>query len=103
MLFFIYCKDCKYNYSTDGAYVDCDILPEMFGKTADNYCSYAELKRGTETYAVPVIRCKECKYYTGKWCSLNSRQEFDPEDRLVNGEGFCARAERKEGAEHETD
>lgn len=45
---------------------------------------------------VPVIRCKDCKHFTGKWCILNSRKEFDPEDRLVNGEGFCAWAERKE-------
>ena len=42
------------------------------------------------------IRCKDCKHFTGKWCILNSRKEFDPEDRLVNGEGFCAWAERKE-------
>lgn len=46
--------------------------------------------------AVSVIRCKECKHFTGKWCILNSRKEFDPEDRLVNGQGFCAWAERKE-------
>ena len=43
-----------------------------------------------------LIRCKDCKHFTGKWCILNSRKEFDPEDRLVNGEGFCAWAERKE-------
>lgn len=43
-----------------------------------------------------IIRCKDCKHFTGKWCILNSRKEFDPEDRLINGDGFCAWAERKE-------
>ena len=46
-------------------------------------------------FGKPLIRCKDCKHFTGKWCILNSRKEFDPEDRLVNEEGFCAWAERK--------
>ena len=37
------CKDCKHNSNTDGNYVNCDIIPQMFGKTPDdNYCSWAE-------------------------------------------------------------
>lgn len=43
-----------------------------------------------------LIRCKDCKYFTGKWCIVNSRKQFDPEDRLVDGNGFCAWAERRE-------
>ena len=46
-------------------------------------------------YVGELIRCKDCKHFTGKWCILNSGKEFDPNDRLVNGEGFCAWAERK--------
>ena len=41
----IRCRDCKYNSNTDGNYVNCNIIPEMFGKTPDdNYCSWAERK-----------------------------------------------------------
>lgn len=41
----IHCKDCKYNSNTKGNYVNCDIIPQMFGKTPDdNYCSWAERK-----------------------------------------------------------
>lgn len=41
----IRCKDCKYNSNTEGNYVNCDIIPQMFGKTPDyNYCSWAEPK-----------------------------------------------------------
>ena len=44
----IRCKDCKYNSNTEGNYVNCDIIPQMFGKTPDdNYCSWAE-RRGEE-------------------------------------------------------
>lgn len=38
----IRCKDCKYNSNTCGNYVNCDIIPQMFGRTTDNFCSYAE-------------------------------------------------------------
>ena len=41
----IRCKDCKYNSNTEGNYVNCDLIPQMFGKTPDdNYCSDAEPK-----------------------------------------------------------
>ena len=41
----IRCRDCKYNSNTEGNYVNCDIIPHMFGKTPDNnYCSWAERK-----------------------------------------------------------
>lgn len=42
----IRCKDCKYNSNTEGNYVNCAIIPQMFGKTPDdNYCSWAERKQ----------------------------------------------------------
>lgn len=41
----IRCKDCKYNSNTEGNYVNCNIIQQMFGKTPDdNYCSWAEPK-----------------------------------------------------------
>ena len=39
----IRCKDCKYNDAQQ--WVACTLIPQMFGKTADNnFCSYAEPK-----------------------------------------------------------
>lgn len=39
----ILCKDCKYNDAQK--WVDCTLMPQMFGKTADNnFCSQAEPK-----------------------------------------------------------
>lgn len=39
----IRCKDCKYNDAQQ--WVACTLIPQMFGKNADNnFCSYAEPK-----------------------------------------------------------
>lgn len=38
---------------------------------------------------VPVVRCRDCKYYEGRnWCGLNET-DFDPDD-------FCSYGERRE-------
>ena len=42
------CKNCKYNSNTCGNYVNCDIIPQMFGRTADNFCSMAERRTDEE-------------------------------------------------------
>ena len=80
--------------------IDADAL-DMYERLKSYYGdawrdAQEEIDNAPTVDAVPVIRCKDCKHFTGKWCILNSRKEFDPEDRLVNGEGFCAWAERKE-------
>lgn len=80
--------------------IDADAL-DMYERLKSYYGdawrdAQEEIDNAPTVDAVHVIRCKDCKHFTGKWCILNSRKEFDPEDRLVNGEGFCAWAERKE-------
>ena len=42
------CKNCRYNSNTCGNYVNCDIIPQMFGRTADNFCSMAERRTDEE-------------------------------------------------------
>ena len=53
---------------------------------------------GTEKYGeyVEVIRCKDCKYYTGKWCTKFSTKQFDINDICKDNNDFCSMAERKE-------
>lgn len=56
--------------------------------------------------AVPVVRCKDCKYWkTGegvnrskkvKFCTYNIGHHYARRD-----EDFCSRGERKEGEQHE--
>ena len=43
-----------------------------------------------------VIRCKDCKYYTGKWCTKFSTKQFDINDICKDNNDFCSMAERKE-------
>ena len=41
--------------------------------------------------AVPVVRCRECKHYDGKWmCKISGVPSRKPND-------FCSYGERKEG------
>ena len=68
----------------------------VFGEYIIATHTWSEDQTAIEKGFPELIRCQDCKHFTGKWCILNSRKEFDPEDRLVNGEGSCAWAERKE-------
>lgn len=43
-----------------------------------------------------LIRCKECRHYTGKWCTIYSTKQFDINDIYKDDDDFCSQAERKE-------
>jgi len=43
-----------------------------------------------------VIRCKDCKHYTGKWCTKFSTKQFDINDIYKADDDFCSMAERRE-------
>lgn len=54
---------------------------------------------GGWTWAEPkgkLIRCKDCKYYDGKWCKLHAISDFDLNDVMKSADDFCSYAERKE-------
>lgn len=50
----------------------------------------AEINAIPTVDAVPVIRCKDCKWYYGDYCGGFGDGAFTSED------GFCHNAERKE-------
>lgn len=43
-----------------------------------------------------LVRCKDCKYYSGKWCKRNAISDFDLNDIMKSADDFCSSAERKE-------
>ena len=43
-----------------------------------------------------LIRCKDCKHYTGRWCAKYSKKQFDINDICKADDDFCSQAERKE-------
>ena len=71
-----------------------DILTAGIGKTIIEYSEsdigYMIRKRPT-IEAVPVVRCKDCKHrFEDSWCEY-----VDDNDNF-----YCARGERKEGADN---
>lgn len=61
----------------------------------DGACSqrkvWERLKQYEDSDAVPVVRCKDCKYrYTDSWCEY-----VDDDDNF-----YCARGEWKDGADN---
>ena len=71
-----------------------DILTAGIGKTIIEYSEsdigYMIRKRPTID-AVPVVRCKDCKHrFEDSWCEY-----VDDDDNF-----YCARGERKEGADN---
>ena len=88
--------------------IDADALKEhlkgytvhsVIQASLDRYASQA-IDAETTVDAVPVVRCRECRYYNTmgryrgepKWCSIL--------ERMVKEEDYCSfNAERKENAE----
>ena len=53
----------------------------------------AEIEAAQTVDAVPVVRCRECKHYDGKWmCKISGVPSRKPND-------FCSYGERKGGAD----
>lgn len=76
-----------------------DVLTVIGGRT-NGKVEFAKaieeaIKKAPTIDAVPVIRCRDCKYYTGKWCTKYSKKQFDINDICKADNDFCSRAERK--------
>ena len=77
---------------------DCAYFREM--TNADKIRSMTDeelvrfLKKQPTVDAVPVVRCRECKHYDGKWlCKISGVPSRKPDD-------FCSYGKRKEGADN---
>lgn len=86
--------------------IDADALKIDYGFTWSDITPthdelYELINRQHTVDAVPVVRCRECKYYqTGmfceKWADLHPHAEEYP---MVCSNGFCHYSERKDGTE----
>ena len=75
--------------------IDADELTKELMHEALGY-QYHRVANAPTVDAVPVIRCKDCKYYTGKWCTKFSTKQFDINDIYKAEDDFCSMAERAE-------
>lgn len=76
--------------------IDADKLErkEFYGNEyCFDYVDAKDIDNAPTVDAVPVVRCKDCKYYDiGGSCIICGFQSRKPDD-------FCSYGERKEGAE----
>lgn len=81
----------------DEAIINFGFEQDDIPPTRDEFVAF--LKKQPTIDAVPVIRCKDCirRYDTDEcpMCFLIERKYYE----YTNGNGFCDRGERKEGAE----
>ena len=71
----------------------CKVCGRWFAKIRDDeeLCDKCEISLSRLSgYAVPVVRCKDCKHKFGGSCIICGFQKRKPED-------FCSYGERKEG------
>ena len=68
---------------------------EMYDGLSREFSVFVEAKLTLDAMptvdAVPVVRCKDCQHYDGKWCLLLDMVNSDM------GDWFCAYGERKDG------
>ena len=73
-------------------YIDADALKakKTYSHERHEYIvPVAEIDWLPTVDAVPVVRCKDCKHYDGKWCLLLDMVNSDM------GDWFCAYGERR--------
>lgn len=81
--------------------IDADALILDYVYDLDNnYVADLDDIRNMQTVdAVPVVRCKECKYYLSsneKCALLDTRLHFYETDKVWSSDCFCGWAERRE-------
>lgn len=73
----------------------CKVCGRWFAKIRDDeeLCDKCEISLSRLSgYAVPVVRCKDCKHLFGTICAVCGLLPRKPED-------FCSRGERKDDAD----
>lgn len=83
------CMKCKDDYSDE----PCDPSDCVF---------YNAITHAPTIDAVPVVRCRECKYWRKHTCIYTGQDEgycVNPDglDKLVHPDDFCSYGERKDG------
>ncbi len=75
--------------------IDADALPKYTGYalSADEVAMAVE--NAPTIDAVPVVRCKDCMFYTDMDDRERARYCPDPDGRFMLLDGFCACGERK--------
>ena len=71
-------------------------MREYIVRIEDDDSDFDEMFIGGIRKHSELIRCKDCRYYTGKWCTKLSTKQFDINDKCKDDNDYCSDAERKE-------
>lgn len=77
--------------------IDADELPRHGQR--GGLVHWKDIENAPTVDAVPVVRCKDCKYYLNsneKCAMLDTRLHFYETDKVWSSDCFCSWAERKE-------
>ena len=77
-------------------------MREYIVSVDDDQKDFEEIFIGNVRDGDELVRCKDCKHYTGKWCTKFSTKQFDIKDICKSDDDFCSMAERKRGNNYET-
>lgn len=79
--------------------IDADALLEKMKQTYRYFDIKFDVEEAPTIDAVPVVRCKDCiRRYDTDECPMCHLSE-GKYDEYTNGNGYCDRGERKEGAD----
>ena len=85
-------------------FIDADAMCELCGEPNPIKCSNCKVPQMERVDAVPVVRCKDCKWYNTKnhhiICELHSEihnQYSSGFDMQMLPDDFCSYGERKDG------
>ena len=81
------CKECLH----DGVCFMQEVCEDLEEQLAEFGCNDYK----TKAEWVPVVRCKDCKYYFRKYCTVESMLDYTDIERAPND--FCSYGERKDG------
>ena len=75
--------------------IDADVADKWMRQN-NSFIDAAILKAIPTIDAVPVVRCRECKYFTPLNCYEHYCANYKGLHQMVTGEQFCSEGQRKE-------
>ena len=78
--------------------IDADLLEDQFGISDEDLLALDEIRHAPTVDAVPVVRCKDCKYaYINSFAVSSGEALCTLSGKPMQQDDFCSYGEPKEG------
>lgn len=82
--------------------IDADLLEDQFGISDEDLLALDEIRHAPTVDAVPVVRCKDCKYaYINSFAVSSGEALCTLSGKPMQQDDFCSYGEPKEGTTHD--